>query len=101
METLGFHLDNLSGTSKPNDLDYHHIIKYVEDTFETLLKSQVIDFENNPSELRRTVRINDFGVKATAFNLSDVEKTALYRSGKDYTSKFLEKLKTEAKTTES
>ena len=93
METLGFHLDNLSGTTPPNDLNYDHIIKYIEDLFETMLVGQKLAFSNNPSMLERTVKIDDFGIKPTDFNLSDADKTRLYNSGKKYAAAFLTKNK--------
>ncbi len=88
--TLGFHLDDLSGKTQTNDLKYDQLIHYVKYTFDTLLNAQVIDFEHNPGELKRTVRINDYGISATDFKITQQQKEQLSQSGYDTTSKFLE-----------
>ncbi|MBR9919245.1 MAG: patatin-like phospholipase family protein [Bacteroidetes bacterium] len=89
--TLGFHLDNLHGVEKSNDLEYNHLLKYVKDTFETLLSAQNINFENDPEAVKRTVKIDDLGISATDFGLKDSQKTALYNSGVKYTKEYLSK----------
>jgi NTE family protein len=89
-ETLGFHFDNLSGTTPPTNLGYDEIYQYTKDLFDTLLQAQVIDFDNNPDEEDRTVRIDDFGISATDFGLTDDQKNQLYNSGKKYTAQFLQ-----------
>ena len=91
METMGLHLDNLNGVKKDDNLTYGHIFKYVKDVFTTLLDAQVIDFDHNPQELKRTVRIDDFGISATDFDITPQQKTELYNSGMKYTHAFLEK----------
>ena len=92
MATLGFHLDNLSGEQKPNNLDYDELLHYVKFLFNTLLRAQVIDFNEDPDQVKRTVRIDDFGISATDFDLTDAQKEQLYQSGKkatlDYLSQF-------------
>lgn len=96
VHTLGFHLDNLDGPFKDDGLEYDHLFKYIKNLFETLLNAQVIDFDKNPDAEKRTVRLNDHGIKATDFNLSAADKTKLYNSGVKYTTEYLEKYTPEA-----
>ena len=88
-ETLGFHLDDLDGVAKPSNLGYDEIRKYTEALFRTLMLSQVIDFEKDAEQLARTVRINDFGIPATDFDISSAQIEQLYQSGLDATRAYL------------
>ncbi|MDG1915854.1 MAG: hypothetical protein P8I55_14855 [Crocinitomix sp.] len=58
--------------------------------FNKLLDSQKIDYKKDDSEKARSVNINDFGISATNFSLTDEEKVKLYDSGQSSTLKFLE-----------
>lgn len=80
--TLGLHLDNLSGEQKVNAFGYDHIGKYIRSLFDTLLKAQVVEFEEDPEEMKHTIRIDDLGVSATDFALSDKVKNELIAQGK-------------------
>lgn len=88
-QTLGFFLQNLTGEKQANDLDYGHLLKYTKYLFETLLNTQVIDFLRDPSEIDRTVIVNDFGISATDFGLTKEQIEQLYNSGLEYTGKWL------------
>ncbi len=90
-KTIGFHFGYTGQTPTNNDLEYDHILKYVKATFGMLLDVQKIDFEKDPSEENRTININDFGISATNFNLTESEKDKLYNSGKSATEAFLSK----------
>jgi NTE family protein len=57
--------------------------------FETLLDSQVIDFDEDESMKKRSVRIDDFGIAATDFDITQQQKEQLYNSGVNYTEAFL------------
>lgn len=86
-ETLGFYLTD----DKPpvdNGLTMDHIGKYVKFLFETVLDSQVIDFEKDPEMRDRTVLIDDFGLSATDFALTTDDETKLYNSGIAGTKKY-------------
>ena len=86
--TLGLHLDNLSGKSTVDDIGYWHVGKYIRSLFDTLLSAQVVDFENNPHEMLETIRIDDLGVSATDFALTDKVKKALIQQGSDAVEKY-------------
>jgi NTE family protein len=90
-DTLGFHLDNLSAPVTPSDLDYGHIELYVGSLFSTLLDAQIIDFEQSPDDVKRTVRIDNLGISATNFKITKEQKDALYASGLNATTKYLQK----------
>jgi len=80
-QTLGFHLDNLTGEQPNNDLKFDELTKYVKVLFDAVLHAQTIDFKFNPEEIAHSVRINDFGISATKFDLSQAEQVQLYESG--------------------
>lgn len=93
--TLGLHLDNLQQISNPNnDLQYDHVIKYGKSLFETLLKTQLIDFHNNKEQQAQSIIIDDHGISATDFKLNAAQKKLLYDSGckaaAEYLSRFSE-----------
>jgi len=88
-ETLGFYLQNVHGTNPPSTLQHDQLIQYIKDLFETLTDAQAIDFENDPEDKKRTVIIDDFGISATNFGLTDDQKTQLYNSGKTATAAYL------------
>jgi NTE family protein len=89
--TLGLHLDNLSGEKTVDPFGYDHIGKYIRSLFDTLLKAQVVEFDENPEELKHTIRIDDLGVSATDFGLSDETKNKLIAEGKKATTAFFKK----------
>lgn len=80
-ETVGFHLDNLSETLHDNELRFDELAKYVRVLFDAVLHAQTIDFNFNPEEIAHSVRINDFGISATKFDLDEDEQVKLYESG--------------------
>lgn len=88
-QTLGFFLYDKNGNKKPNTLAYDELIPYCKALFETLLDSQVIDFDNNESMEKRSVKIDDFGIAATDFDLTQQQKEQLYKSGQYYTEAYL------------
>ncbi len=92
MQTLGFYLTNLTGSSPVSTLQYDQLFQYVKDLFDTMMSAQVIDFDEDPTEKQRTVIIDDFGISATNFALTDAQEQQLYNSGKQYTTEYLAKL---------
>ena len=91
-ETLGLYLEDISGVQPGSDLQYDQFFQYIKDLFQTLTDAQLIDFENDPDEEKRTVIIDDFGISAVNFGLTDDQKTQLYNSGKTATTTYLAKL---------
>ena len=67
------------------------MFQYVKDLLQTLTDAQAIDFENDPEEEKRTVKIDDFGISSTNFALTDDQKQQLYNSGKTATANYLTK----------
>lgn len=89
-QTLGFHFGKMNQKREASDLDYDHLLDYVKTVFNMLLDSQKIDYAKDSSERKRSVNINDFGISATDFSLTDEQKDKLYDSGQSATLKFLE-----------
>ena len=88
---LALHLDDLQNKKPPHyDLGYDDIVGYVKGLFETLVDAQqAAEFDDDPIARRQSVRIDDFGISATDFNITEQQKEALYESGYKYTSAFL------------
>jgi NTE family protein len=84
--TLGFHLDNL-GQPPPRPID--NVRRFAGSVFDALLDVQDILLKTNPGDERRTVFINDLGVKTTDFHLSDQTKWELVAQGRIATSAYL------------
>lgn len=84
--TLGFHLDNLD-PQKPHPVD--NVRRFAGSVFDALLDIQDILLKTNPGDERRTVFINDLGVKTTDFQISDPLKWELIAQGRVATSKYL------------
>jgi NTE family protein len=91
--TLGLFLENLSGPSVVNHLKYDHLVDYVRILFETVLNAQVVDFDNDPFQESRTIRVDSLGISAINFNLTNDQKTSLYNSGVECATKFVSQLK--------
>ena len=64
--------------------------RYGTTLFKTLLDTQVVDLQTNPSDLERTVLINDLGIPTTDFQITDQQKCALIGQGYDCTCRYLE-----------
>jgi NTE family protein len=87
-ETLGFHLDTLN-KSDIEPLNYNHPFKYVSRLLSTSLKAQNVLLNNSSDDLKRTVKINDYDISVTDFNISNENKEKLYQSGIQYTNSYL------------
>lgn len=86
--TLGFHLDNFNG-SPPRPIN--SVRRFAVGVFEAILDIQNILLKTNPGDERRTVFINDLGVKTTDFQLSDEMKSDLIAQGRIATTAYLNK----------
>jgi NTE family protein len=87
-ETLGFHLNNLD---QPPARPIDNVRRFAGSVFDALLDIQDILLKTNPGDERRTVFINDLGVKTTDFQLSDQTKWDLIAQGRIATSAYLSK----------
>jgi NTE family protein len=88
-ETLGFYLKAISGSNVSSNLQSNQLPLFIKDYFETITNAQTAAFENNAAEKKRTVLIDDFGISATNFDLSNMQKQRLYNSGKMATLNYL------------
>lgn len=84
--TLGFHLDNFD---QPKSRPIDDLARFTGSVFDALLDIQDILLKSNPGDERRSVFINDLGVKTTDFGLSDQLKWELIAQGRVATSKYL------------
>ncbi len=84
--TLGFHLDNLD---QPPPRPIRNVKMFAVSVFDAVLNIQNILLKANPGDERRTVFINDLGVKTTDFRLSDQTKWELIAQGRIATSAYL------------
>ncbi len=87
-ETLGFHLDNLD---QPPPRPVDKVRRFAGAVFEAILNIQNILLKASPGDERRTVFINDLGVKTTDFQLSDQTKRDLIEQGRIATTTYLNK----------
>jgi NTE family protein len=85
--TLGFFLH--SKQPQASDLGYDSIVSYVKNLFETLMNAQNIDFDKDSIENQVTVKIDDLGISAIDFDITDKQETALYNSGLQATEAYL------------
>lgn len=90
-QTLGFYLYDYSNSKSPSPLGYDEPVQYFKSLFETLLQSQNIDFDHDPAMENRTIKIDDFGILATDFDINAAQKNELYISGINFTNAFLDK----------
>jgi NTE family protein len=88
-QTIGCFLTNLNNTPTPSNLGYDHLIDYVKTTFDTILNAQNINYFQDPADKSRTVNIDNLGISATNFGLTQQQETDLYNSGVKYMTAFL------------
>lgn len=87
-KTLGFYFQvPKQGTEA--DFEFHHILKYVEVLFKTIMNAQKINFHRNPEQVKRTVFIDTHGISPVNFKLGSDDKTTLFKSGHDATANYL------------
>lgn len=90
-ETLGFYLENTSGKPIINAFGSDHITHYIKSLFDTLLQAQNIDFSVDKVSQSRTVIIDDLGISATDFSLTEQQKQDLMKEGQKATKAFIDK----------
>ncbi len=87
-KTLGFFLHS-SNPPKPNSLGYNHITMYIKSLFHTLMQAQNIEFEKNVQENKISVKVEDFGISATNFSITQEMEDKLYQSGLECTTSYI------------
>ncbi len=88
-ETIGFYLHDINNRQPPRTLDGLGILQYAKATFEALMNSQNAEFFNNSKYIKQSIIIDNFGIPATDFGISDVDKNRLYNSGVECAEKYL------------
>lgn len=78
--TLGLFLSNLEAPTNP-DYRIDSFPEYARNLFEALLSVQVNAFNNNPDDQKRTIVIDNLGVRTTDFDLSQELKCKLVQQG--------------------
>ncbi len=86
-ETLGFHFVDPTQPASP----INSLRSFTGGVIDALLDIQDILLKTNPGDERRSVFIDDLGVKFTDFELSDKTKRALIEQGKRATNEYLDK----------
>ena len=84
-KTLGLRLDNLSAEKTVNAFGYDDLREYTKVLFETMMIAQTVIFEEDAAAMERTVRIDDLGISATNFDLTEADKNALVEEGRKAT----------------
>ncbi|HEX3131579.1 MAG TPA: patatin-like phospholipase family protein [Thermoanaerobaculia bacterium] len=79
-QTLGLFLSNLEAPTNP-DYRIDSFPEYARNLFEALLNVQVNAFNNNPDDKKRTIVIDNLGVRTTDFDLSQELKCKLVQQG--------------------
>ena len=121
-ETLGFYLVNLDEPSEDDEnkevpkggksgqnhskdcssgkrysiddgLKFGHPYQWVKDLFGTIMMQQQSAYKNDPLQQKRTININDHGISATNFHLTDADKRCLQVSGYNDTMEWLRERK--------
>lgn len=80
--TLGFRLEDTHEKHEPTRFRYGQWRHYAKNTFATLMQTQNIDFKKDPEQVKRSVIINDEGVSATDFEISEQKKNELVENGR-------------------
>ncbi|MCJ9429333.1 patatin-like phospholipase family protein [Kordiimonas marina] len=87
--TLGFSFISHEGARAPSNLGTGELFDFSRSLFAAIMRAQVIDFDLNPAVIRRTVRIDDLGYKATDLSLSPEGFNQLFSSGHEATLRYL------------
>jgi NTE family protein len=79
-DTLGLYLHDINCQSN-YPIKKGDFLKYTGAVIDSLLSSQDVSVLGSPSIMGRTVMIDDLGISAVEFDLTDEQKTNLYNSG--------------------
>lgn len=87
--TLGFRLDNLSAPPPP-PVHIGDLAEYGKGLWETIMEAQGGFYARSPEDVRRSVVIDDLGLRATDFDITKDQKCALIDKGKEATRSYLD-----------
>jgi len=79
-DTLGFYLHDVNQIAN-EPVSYGHLGEYIKASFDCSLSAQDAYVLGSPEILKRTIIIDDLGISATNFSLSNDQKQELYQSG--------------------
>lgn len=91
-ETLGLFLYDVGGQSD-YPIEKGNILKFVSAVADCALSAQDMYVINDPEIMKRTILIDDLGISATDFSITDEQKQALFNSGVKAATEYLSKLK--------
>lgn len=87
--TLGLHL-GLLGKKPPPPRPIHELIEYVKCLYDAITRVQSDYFERSPADVARSVFIDDLGLSATDFAITEAQKEALITNGVAATTAYLD-----------
>ncbi|MBL4789301.1 MAG: patatin-like phospholipase family protein [Kordiimonadaceae bacterium] len=89
-QTLGFcfEKDQSGGPTAVHELN--NLFDFTKSLFAALLNAQTINFDQDLEQIKRSVRINDLGFKATDLDLTDEGFERLYASGYEAITRYLD-----------
>lgn len=87
--TLGLHL-GLLGKKPPPPRPIHELIEYVKRLYDAITRVQSDYFERSPADVARSVFIDDLGLSATDFAITEAQKDALIANGVAATTAYLD-----------
>lgn len=88
-QTLGLHL-GLPGKAPPPPKPVHSLAEYGTALYETITRVQSDYFERSQVDVARSVFIDDLGLKATDFDITQEQKRALITEGTKATTAYLD-----------
>src|SRR5207253_5874919 len=97
--TLGFRLRAPAGESAPLLEGYDHPVGYAQSLYACLTQAQAIDVLHSPTDVARTVMIDDCGFSPVAFHLTAQDYDRLVACGRTAATAFLDEHTTATATT--
>ncbi len=79
--TLGLYQGQMEGKIVNEKFGHHHLIKYVKNTFLTLMQTQHTKLLEEADDLERTVFINVFNISPINFDITTAQQDSLKKSG--------------------
>lgn len=100
--TLGLYQGMMEGKVVDEKFGHGHIVKYVKNTFMTLLQTQHTKLLEESDDYERTIFINVFGISPINFDITPTQQDSLKKSGQVATRMYLKQngMGTSANTTE-
>jgi len=81
LETVGLYVHSKTPAPEKNELSFHTLMHYTRHLFETLLDVQDQDIGEDGDQVKRSIMIDDLGIKSTDFHLTGDDMNNLVASG--------------------